>query len=192
MTLEEPDAAGEVTDMKVAAAGAEVSEGGLEIEEVVLVEAAGSAAGEDVSGKLVGVLGADELVVVRGADVDEGRDGRRAVGRVKGRVVDGIAVDLADIKVVLDLSDTIGRDAVGDAPDLIRGVVVVVREGVPVGSLDEGDDTTGCLGGTSMILAGLQKGMSNGVGNGVGNGVDNGVGEAEGSWPSQTCQKRRT
>jgi hypothetical protein len=35
--------------------------------------------------------------------------------------VDRVPVDLADVEVLLDLGDAVGQDAVGDAPDLVRG-----------------------------------------------------------------------
>jgi len=148
------DARDEIADVHVAAPGAQLVESDVEVVEVLLVEAAGAAAGEDVAGQLVGVLGADKLLVVRGADVDEGGDGRRAVCRMEGRVMDGVAVDLADVEILLDLGDALGDDAVGDAPDALGGRVVVVGELFPVGALDEGHDATGGLGGASVVLAG--------------------------------------
>lgn len=105
-------------------------------------------------GELLGVLRADKLVIVRRANVDERLDGlRAAVGRVEGRVVDGVAVDLADVEILLDLGDLFRDDAVGDAPDALRGRVVVVGEGGPVGPLDEGDDAAGGLRGAAVVLA---------------------------------------
>ena len=92
-------------------------------------------AAEDMLGQFLRVLGADELVVVRGADVDEGLDGtvvrreERAVrlGRgVERRVVDRVPVDLADVEIIFDFGDALGDDAVGDAPDLFGSRIVVV------------------------------------------------------------------
>lgn len=64
------------------------------------------------------VLGSRELVVVGRADVDQGADGLvRRGGRVKGRVVDGVTVDLADVEIFFDFGDVSGFDAVGNTPD---------------------------------------------------------------------------
>lgn len=134
------DALGEVANVVVAALGAQRLEGVVEVEEVLGVEAAGADRVADVGGEGLRVLRADELVVVRGADVDEGADGRGlglslAVGvdigfggsGVEGRVMDGVAVDFANVQVVLDLGHLFGEDAVGDAPDAVgSGAVVVV------------------------------------------------------------------
>lgn len=160
------DSVGEVGDVDVAALQAQLVEGLLEAEEIVDVEAAGAAALVDVLGEDLRVLGADELVVVRGADVDESPDGLRRAGgrgavgrhrhrrgRVEGGVVDAVAVDLADVEVVLHLGDLVGLDAVGDAPDAVGGGVVVVGELLPVGALDEGRDAARGFGGASVVLA---------------------------------------
>jgi hypothetical protein len=85
------------------------------------------------------VLGSEELGVVRQADVHEAFDRVRDVGRlciaggrdalhrgahvllalvvVEGRVLDGVAVDLADVEVFFHFGDVGGWDAVGCAPD---------------------------------------------------------------------------
>lgn len=151
--LERPDTLGKVADMSVAAVGAELGEGRVEVVQIFLVEAAGPAAGDNVLGELVGVLGADKLLIVRGADVDEGRDGRGVVGWVEGGVVDGVAVDLADVEIVLDLGDAVRDDAIGNTPDLLGGRVVVVDQGVPVRRLDESDDAARSFWSASVVLA---------------------------------------
>lgn len=51
---------------------------------------------------------------------------------MEGRVVDRVAVDLANVEVVADLGDLVGADAVGDAPDAVGGCVVRVVDGGPV------------------------------------------------------------
>ena len=88
------------------------------------------------------VLGSEELGVVRQADVHEAFDRVRDVGRlciaggrdalhrgahvllallvVEGRVLDGVAVDLADVEVFFHFGDVAGWDAVGCAPDSWR------------------------------------------------------------------------
>ena len=111
-TLGSSDPAGEIRDMLVAALGAELVEGGLETEEVILIEAAGAGAAQDVVGQLLRLLRAGELIVVGCADVDEAADGGRAVSRVEGRRVDRVAVDLADVKVLLHLGHLFRDDAV--------------------------------------------------------------------------------
>lgn len=142
--------------MLVAALRGEIIQRYVETEEVVLVRAAGALAHEDVLRQLLRVLGPNELGIVGRADVDEGADGRGAVGGLKWRVVDGVAVDLADVEVVLDLGDLFGLYAVGDAPDLVRRRVVVVGELFPVGALEEGDDAAGRLGRAAVIFTGRE------------------------------------
>lgn len=80
----------------------------------------------NVLGKLLGILRADELVILRSADVDEGVDRGRAVGGVKGGVVDRVTIDLADVKIFLDLGDLFGNDSVSDTPDALRCRCVTV------------------------------------------------------------------
>lgn len=150
--LERPDALGEVADVGVTAVGAKLGEGGVEVIQVVLIEAAGPATGEDVVGELLGILGPDKLLIVRGADVDESGDGRGAVGRVEGCVVDGVAVDLADVEIVLDIGDAVRDDAIGDAPDLFRGRAVVIGQCAPVRLVDEGDDAARSLWSAPVVL----------------------------------------
>jgi len=111
-TLSGPDPAGKIRDMLIPALAAQLVEGSLEAEEVVLVGAAGAGAAQDVLGQTLRLLRAGELVVVGRADVDEAADGGRAVGRVEGRRVDRVAVDLADVKVLLHLGHLFRDDAV--------------------------------------------------------------------------------
>lgn len=98
----------------------------LQPKQVLRVRPARPGAARDMLRQRLWVLGADELVVVGGADVDERADRRTGRGRVEGRVVDRVAVDLADVEVVLDFGDVGGEDAVSDAPDAVRGRGVVV------------------------------------------------------------------
>lgn len=70
-------------------------------------------------GQRLRVLDTHELRVVGRADVDQGIDVRGSVGGVEGGVVDGVAVDLADVEGVSDLGDAGGDYSVGDAPDLL-------------------------------------------------------------------------
>jgi hypothetical protein len=105
-----------------------------------------------VLSEFLGVLGPYELLVLRSADVDEGTDGRGAVGWLEGLVVDGVPVDLTNVQVLLDLGDLFGDDAVCNAPDLVRRRVVMVRQLLPEGALDERDDTARSFWSPSVIL----------------------------------------
>lgn len=107
--------------MIVTAIRGEIFESDLEVEEVVLVKTAWSLTPEDVLGELLGVLGADKLVVLGSSDIDEALDGGRAIGGLEGCVVDGVAVDLADVEILFDLGNLFGDDPVGDSPDAVRG-----------------------------------------------------------------------
>jgi hypothetical protein len=124
--LELPDTASEVVDVNITAVRSQFVEGFLEVQEIVNVGAAGTLAAGNVLGKLLGILRADELVVLRSADVDEGVNRWRAVGGVEGGVVDRVTIDLADVKIFLDLGDLFGNDSVGDTPDALRCRCVTV------------------------------------------------------------------
>ena len=68
--------------------------------------------------------------------------------------MDRVAVDLADVEVVLDLGDAVRDDAVGDAPDRVwGGAVVRVGQGLPVGARDKGDDAAWRGGGAAVVFA---------------------------------------
>lgn len=164
--------------MLVPALGAQLVQAPLQTPEVVAVQPARPLAAVDVLGQLLRVLGADELVVVRGADVDQrpyGRGGRfffsfffffspvrrlgarglrLLAGGVEGGVVDGVPVYLPDVEVLFYFLDVVGFDAVGDAPDFVvgrRGVGVAQRG--PVGAGDEGYDASWCGGCAAVVLA---------------------------------------
>lgn len=100
----------------------------LQPKQILRVRPARPGAARNVLRKRLRVLRPDELVVVGGADVDERADGgtRRGGRRVEGRVVDRVAVDLANVEVFFDLGDAEGEDAVGDAPDALGGRCMVV------------------------------------------------------------------
>ena len=140
--------------MDVTALRAQVGESRIEPVQIVLVQATRAYASKDVFGQLLGVLGADELLVIRRADVNQGPDRPAAIGRVERGVVDGVAIDLADVEILLNLGDAFRNDSIGNAPDLVRRGVVMVSKAFPVRSLDKGDDPAGCLWGPSMILTG--------------------------------------
>ena len=73
----------------------------------------------DKASQFVGILGANKLLVVGSADIYQGAYRGRAVSGVKRRVVNGVAVDFADVQVILDLCDLFRLDAVGDSPYLV-------------------------------------------------------------------------
>ena len=50
--------------------------------------------------------------------------------------MDGVAVDFADVKILFDFIYLVGADTVSDAPDLVRGAVVVIAESFPERALD--------------------------------------------------------
>jgi len=135
---------------------AQLIQGSLQLPEVVLVEAAGALGAMDVLGQRLYVLRAGKLIVVRGADVHQGAEGGGPVSRVEGRVVDGVAVDLADIEVLLHFIDPGGLDAVGRSPHPLGRRLMVVYEALPVGFLDQRHDAPRLLGCSAMILAVLR------------------------------------
>lgn len=73
---------------------------------------------------------------------------------MEGRVMDGIAVDLTDVEVLFYLVHPVRLDPVGDAPDSFGCRVMMIRQLFPVGPLDQGYDTAGSLGCSTMVLAG--------------------------------------
>lgn len=156
VSLEGPHTLGEILNVVISASslGSQLLEGHIETEEVVLVEPTGALTVEDVLGKTLRVLGTDELLVVGGADVDEGVDRRGTVGRLKRGVVDGVAVDLADVEVGFYLIDVSRDNTVGYSPDLVWARGVVVIQLFPVGSLDQGGDSARGLWCTAVILTG--------------------------------------
>lgn len=144
----------QVRDVRVAALVTELVERPLELEEVVAVQATRALAPLDVLRKGLRVLGPAELVVVGRTDVHERPNGRRAVGRVEGRVVNRVAVDLADVQVPRHLGHVSRLDPVGRAPDLVRRAVVGVREGGPEGTLDQRHYASRGCGCPAVVLAG--------------------------------------
>ena len=140
--------------MDILALRAQLGQGCVEAEEVILVQPTGPTTTQDVLGKLLRVLGADKLLVIGCADVNECPDGRGAIGRVEWRVVDGVAVDLADIEIFLDFFDMVGVNPISYAPYFVRGRVMVIRELFPVGAFNESDNSPGGFWRSPMILAG--------------------------------------
>lgn len=78
--------------------------------------------------KLLRVLNADELLVIGSADVDQGPDGLRAVGGLEWSVMYAVAVDLANIEILLNFGNLFRLYPVGYAPYFLwRRVMVVVQ-----------------------------------------------------------------
>ncbi len=119
-------------------------------------------AARDVFGKLLGVLRSYELVILRRANIDESSDrplggqdrGIDIGGWVEGGIVDRIAVNLSDIKILLYLGDTVRLDAVSDAPCFVWRRVMVIRQLFPVRPFDQGNNTAWGFRCTTVILTG--------------------------------------
>lgn len=78
--------------------------------------------------------------------------GHGYANRLWSLTYDGVAVDLADVQILLNLLDMFRFDPVGDAPDLLRGRVWV-RQCFPKRPLDEGHDAAWCFRSAAVVLA---------------------------------------
>ena len=115
---------------------AQTSQRLLKLVQILPILTARSAALHDLLRQCLRVLGSEELWVVWQTDVyetfDRVRDvcwlcvagwcdalhrGAHVLPVVEGRVLDGVAVDLADVEVFFHFGDVGGWDAVGCAPD---------------------------------------------------------------------------
>lgn len=74
---------------------------------------------------------------------------------MKGRIVDGVAVDLPNVEILLDLCDMVGMDSVSYAPYFFGSRVMVICELFPVGPINESDNSSRSFWRSSMILAGV-------------------------------------
>lgn len=155
-----PHAARKITNVDIFALRTQLSQSRIEAEEIVLVQPARATAPRDVLRKLLGVLRADKLLVIRRANVDKRPDGRGAVGRIEWCVVDGIAVDLSNIKIVFDFCDVVGFDSVGHAPYLVGSRIVVISELFPVRPFNESNYSSGSFWSSSMVLANAAFGLA--------------------------------
>lgn len=126
ITLEFSDTAGKIMNVVIATIRGKLPESSIKTQKVVLVQAAGPLTEKDVLRELLGILGTDELLVVRSADINQSTDRRGAIGRIERGVVYSVAVDLADIEVFLDLSNFVRDDTVGNAPDSLWSRVMMV------------------------------------------------------------------
>jgi hypothetical protein len=138
----------------------QVGQGCVKAEEIVLVQPTGTTALQDVLCKLLRVLRTDKLLVIRRANVDKCPDGRRAIGRIKRRIVDGVAVDLSNVKVLLDFCDMVGVNSVSHTPYFIKSRIVMIRKLFPVRSFNESDYSSWSFWSSSMILAGVACGLA--------------------------------
>lgn len=93
------------------------------------------------------------MLVIRRANVDERPDRRRAVGRMERRIVDGVAVDLSNVKILLNFCDVVGVDSVGHTPYLIGSRVVVIGELFPMRPFNESNYSPGSFWSSSMVFA---------------------------------------
>lgn len=151
--FESPHTACKITNVDILTLWTELSQSCIEAEEVVLVQPTGATAAQDVLRKFLGILRPDELLVIRRANVDERPDGRRAIGRMEWRIMDGVAVDFSNIKILFDFCDVVGFDSVGHAPYLIGSRIVVIGELFPVRPFNESNYSPGGFWGSSMVLA---------------------------------------
>jgi hypothetical protein len=126
IALEFSDPAGKIMNMVIATIRGKLTESRIKTQKVVLVQAAGPLTVEDVLRELLRILRADELLVVRSADIDQSTDRRGAIGWVERGIVYSVTVDLADIEVFLDLGNFVRDDTVGNAPDSLWSRVVMV------------------------------------------------------------------
>jgi len=171
-----PDTVRQVSNVLVPALRAQCVQSFLQLQQIVSVQTARSLAVVDVLCQCLGVLRADELIIVGCANVDQCLDGalgrrhnggidRIETGRgdgVEGRVVDGIAVYLADIEVLLHFFDSVRVDPIGHAPDSLRRGIMVICQLFPVGPFDQGYDTAGGLGCSTVVFTerGVEEGVS--------------------------------
>lgn len=170
-----PNTVRQVSNVIVPALRAQCVQSFLQLQQIVSVQPARPFAVVDVLCQCLGVLGADKLLVVGCANVDQCLDGalgrrhnggidRIETGRrnwVEGRVVDGISVDLADIEVLLHFVDSVRGDPIGHAPDSLRRRIMMIGQLFPVGPLDQGYDTARSLGCSTVVFTG--RGVEEGV-----------------------------
>lgn len=146
--------------MDILALRAQFSQGCVEAEEVVLVQPAGATATQDVLGKFLRVLRPDKLFVIRRTDVDQRLDGRGAISGMKWRIMDGVAVDLSDVEILLDFCHMVGVDSVSYSPYFVGSRVMVVCELFPVGPFNESDNSPRSFWCSSMVFAGVTFGLA--------------------------------
>lgn len=103
---------------------------------------------------------ADKLLIIRSANVDKRPDGRGAIGGIEWRIVDGIAVDFSNIKILLDFCDVVGFDSVGYTPYLVGSRIVVIGELFPVRPFDESNYSSGSFWSPSMVLTNVAFGLA--------------------------------
>lgn len=118
--------------MLIAALFRQFLQGCIQSVQIILVGATGTLALVDKASQLVRILGANELLVVGSADVNQGTYCGRAISGVEWCIVNGVAVDFANIQVILDLCDLVGLDAICNSPHLFGGGLMMVSELFPI------------------------------------------------------------
>ena len=53
------------------------------------------------------------------------------LGRVERRILDAVAIDLADVEIFFDFCNMLGGNAVGGPPDTGRSACMLVGQGFP-------------------------------------------------------------
>lgn len=74
--------------------------------------------------------------------------------------MDGVAVDLSDVEILLDLCHMVGVDPVSYSPYFVGSIVMVVCELFPVGPFNESDHSPRSFWRSSMIFAGVTFGLA--------------------------------
>lgn len=113
-------------NVMIATIGSKLTEGGIETQQVVFVQAAGALTAEDVLGELLGLLGTDKLLIIWGSDVDQSANRGGAIGRMEWSVVNGVAVDLTNIEILLDFGYFLGNDTICNPPNSLWSRVVTI------------------------------------------------------------------
>lgn len=149
-----PHTGSKLTDVVVVAVRCQLLKSCIQSIKIIFVQATRTLALEDVLGEFLGVLRTHKLRVVGRSDVDQSLYSCRSICWLKWRVVDRVSVYFANIEVFFDFGHLFGLDSVCDSPNFVRGGVVTVAKGLPMRSLNERNYSSGCLGCTSVVLAG--------------------------------------
>lgn len=132
LCFEGSHARGQIANMLIATLVRQFLQGCVQSVQIILVETTGALALVDKASQFVKILRTNKLLIVGSADVYQGAYRGRAISGVERGVVNGVAVDFANVQVILDLCDLVGLDAVGDSPYLFWRGVVMVGELFPV------------------------------------------------------------
>ena len=122
--------------MSITALWTQGGQGCLEHKEVLVILATGPATPCNVLGEFLRLLRSRELRVIWKSNVDQASDGSNlGAGRVKLCVIDAIAINLSNPKVLLDLYHFRSFDAVCCTPDVIfhRSMLAMSDRGLRAG-----------------------------------------------------------